>query len=408
VIEGAILRSIETARSEAIAFERAGDTDRASARLDAVGRLYLQLADRTASRELEATRRALAEKFLKLSRRLAEGQPSAPPPEASSVRGGSVAEARIEKAEGERSPAQRAVLDLLTKSPVRWDQIGGLERTKHEIKLALAISLAKRPDGVAIESWRNLLFYGPPGTGKTLLAAATSNALKPRDGTLESSFFNVKVSSVLSKYFGESSKIISELYGTAREISPAVVFLDEFESLTGERDGGDSGAERRILSTILAELDGLSEKGRADLFVMTIAATNRPWDIDPAVLSRFEKKVLIPLPDDTSRERILEILLLRRGFVLEFPLVELVPLTAGYSGRELDRLVKEVTGWMVAGQNADLVELFDRDPDQARAYAIRVRPLTLDDFRRAAAGIVPQTGATEMARYHDWARGLES
>src|SRR5690606_26180668 len=119
-------------------------------------------------------------------------------------------------------------------------------------------------------------FYGPPGTGKTILAAATSNAL--RKGAHEkrgAMFFNVKVSGVMSKYFGESSKIISEIYGTARDNSPSVVFLDEFESLTGKRGSDEqSGAERRILSTILSELDGLSEKGRSDIFVLTIAAAN--------------------------------------------------------------------------------------------------------------------------------------
>src|SRR5205814_715183 len=156
-------------------------------------------------------------------------------------------------------------------------------------------------------------------------------------------FYNVKVSSILSKYFGESSKIISELYGTARDTSPSVVFLDEFESLAGQRDASDSGAERRILSTLLSELDGMDSKGRTDLYVLTIAATNRPWDLDNAVLSRFEKKILIPLPDETTRDRILKIHLQKKGFTTDVPYDELVRLTNGHSGREIERFCKEVT-----------------------------------------------------------------
>src|SRR5439155_13430442 len=215
-----------------------------------------------------------------------------------------------------------------TTSPVTWDQIGGLEETKREIKYALALSIAKAPEGVQIPTWRNVLFYGPPGTGKTLLAAATSNAIRlnAKDET-RAVFFNVKVSSVMSKYFGESTKIVSELYGQARDTSPAVVFLDEFEALAISRDNDNSGPERRILSTILSELDGLSEKGRRDIYVLTIAATNRPWDLDPAVLSRFEKKILIPLPDEATRRAILEIHLAKKGFKTAVPLADLAALT---------------------------------------------------------------------------------
>jgi SpoVK/Ycf46/Vps4 family AAA+-type ATPase len=123
------------------------------------------------------------------------------------------------------------VMALIEESSIRWDDIGGLESTKQAIKAAYGLAVARKPKGVRIESWRNLLLFGPPGTGKTLLAAATA-------GSLEATFFNVKVSNVLSKYFGESSKLISALYTTARRISPAVIFLDEFESLTPPRGEG--------------------------------------------------------------------------------------------------------------------------------------------------------------------------
>jgi katanin p60 ATPase-containing subunit A1 len=187
------------------------------------------------------------------------------------------------------------VLSLIHKSDVQWGDIGGLEDTKDSIKSAYALALAQKPAGVQVSSWRNLLMYGPPGTGKTLLAAATA-------GNLEATFFNVKVSSLLSKYFGESTKLISALFSVARRLSPAVIFLDEFESLTPVRGSGESGAERRIVSTLLAELDGLQAKDDTG-FVLTICATNLPWLLDLAILSRFQRRIYVPLPDPDARRR---------------------------------------------------------------------------------------------------------
>ena len=238
------------------------------------------------------------------------------------------------------------------------------------------------------------------------VAAATSNAVKSTEG-VPSVFYNVKVSSILSKYFGESSKIVSELYGTARDTSPSVVFLDEFESLAGQRDSNDSGAERRILSTLLSELDGMDSKGRNDIYVLTIAATNRPWDLDGAVLSRFEKKILIPLPDVRTRERILRIHLERKGFPVEVAYPELANMTEGYSGREIERFCKEVTTEMVEGMNKEIPSLVDHGLDTVKKYKIKVRPLTREDFDTAARLIHPQTTKEEMQKYYNWKESAE-
>lgn len=301
----------------------------------------------------------------------------------------------------------QAVTGLLHHSSITWDKIGGLDETKREIKYALGVSLAKKPPGLELATWRNMLFYGPPGTGKTLLAAATSRALTTADRD-HAVFFNVKVSSVMSKYFGESTKIVSELYGTARDMSPAVVFLDEFESLCGSRNEGDTGTERRILSTILSELDGLAEKGREDIYVLTIAATNRPWDLDPAVLSRFDKKVLIPLPDPVTRRAILDIHLAKRGFQVECSLDDLVDLTDGLSGRELESLVKEVTNRMVSEENRAIPDLVDRGLEAVRAHSIKVRPLAFADFERARRLVHPVTTPEQVARYEEWRDAAEA
>lgn len=300
-------------------------------------------------------------------------------------------------------PEIRATVEsLIHTSKITWDDIGGLVDTKQELKYALGMTLAKRPAGVSLAGWSNFLLYGPPGTGKTLLAAAVSNAVKRGDGG-SSCFFNAKIAGILSKYFGESAKLITALYSVAREKSPAVVFLDEFEALTASRDKGEqTGAERQVLSTFLSELDGLDKKGAEGVYVLTILATNRPWDLDAAILSRFEKKILIPLPDLDARREILQIHLVRKGFQLEVDLAKVAEMTDGYSGRELEAFSKEVTNRMIVEMNQAIPELVSKGIEQAMGYEIKLRPLSLSDFERARQKIQPATTPASMKRYLDW------
>ncbi|MCB9894375.1 MAG: ATP-binding protein [Planctomycetes bacterium] len=385
---------------------KAGDSETAAANFESASKTMFKFAEHAQSRSMEYARKRKAIEYRDFARRLREvgiekpesGKAKLPSPPSSHVDENRSHETAAGEPENNISEAVSA---LVHTSTITWDDIGGLEETKRDIKYTLGLSLAKPPEGVKITTFRNMLFYGPPGTGKTLLAAATSNSLKvTTEG--QALFFNVKVSGVLSKYFGESSKIISEIYGAARDNSPSVVFLDEFESLTSNRDSEQTGAERRILSTILAELDGLAEKGRSDIFVLTIAATNRPWEIDAAVMSRFEKQILIPLPDEETREAILSIQLLKKGYQLEFDLKELIDDTEGYSGREIERLCKQATSQMIGQLNEDLPDLIDTGLAATRNYQVKVRPLTLADFERAKTYIRPGTSPAEMQRYLDW------
>ncbi len=293
---------------------------------------------------------------------------------------------------------EQAVMALILRSEVTWDDIAGLEDTKREIKAAYGLTLALKPPGVKLEGWRNILFYGPPGTGKTLLAAATSRGL-------DATFFNVKVSDLLSKYFGESSKLISALYAVARRLAPAVVFLDEFEALSPPRDGSQSGAESRIVSTFLAELDGLAQKGDSN-YVLTIAATNLPWVIDKAILSRFEKKIYVPLPDERARRRILELELDDKGHRSKIRHDQLIARTRGFSGREVTRLCKEAVKEMVNRLNPDLPGTVDAGREAVTAYEIKVEPISAKDWDEAFARVRPETTAADLQRFEAWARGL--
>ena len=288
-------------------------------------------------------------------------------------------------------------LALVETTSVKWDDIGGLDETKDEIKSAYGLALARKPKGVEIEARRKLLLYGPPGTGKTMLAAAAA-------GNLDAVFFNVKVSSLLSKYFGESTKLISALYMVARRLNPSVVFLDEFESLTPPRGSGDSGAERRIVSTFLAELDGLSVKNDPS-FVLTIGATNAPWLIDTAVLSRFQQRIFIPLPDEAARRSILEIHLTRRGHKSQVPFAELVSRTDGFSGREVEQVCQGAIARMTRRANPDLLMLVEKGQEAVRGYTIQIEPLSREDFDLAFAQVRPLTNRELLGRYDRWING---
>lgn len=285
---------------------------------------------------------------------------------------------------------------LIHRSTVGWSDIAGLHETKRSIQGAYALSLAQAPAGVRLSPVRNILFYGPPGCGKSLLAAATSRGL-------DATFFNVKVSNLLSKYFGESSKLVSALYAEAREQAPSVIFLDEVDALTGSRDANDSGAERRMLANLLAELDGVSEKSDRR-FVLTIAATNTPWSIDPAILSRFERKVFIPLPDLEVRRQILDLHLVQRGYDVAVPLDQLAERTAGFSGRELEGFASKLVDRMIHSVNPDLTAIASRGRAAIEAYRVQVRPIELTDADAELADAKPETPPSLLAKYVEFAQ----
>jgi katanin p60 ATPase-containing subunit A1 len=386
-MSGSIYAEYQRTLKRAQKLVEAGQTSDAAEAYRQAARLMTQYASYAADGRIRAERMKKAEAHNALADKISTGKIAARAP---------VVDAGTASGEDDY---EGAVTALIYESPVTWDDIGGLESTKREIKAAYGLSLARKPQGVKLRGWRNILFYGPPGTGKTLLAAATSNGL-------DATFFNVKVSDVLSKYFGESTKLISALFAAARDRSPAVVFLDEFESLIPQRGGGESGVERRIISTLLAELDGLAQKGD-DRYVLTIAATNLPWLIDKAMLSRFEKKVYIPLPDAAARRAILAIQVEQNGHETAHDLNELTQRTAGYSGREIERLCKEAINHMVTRANPQLISVVDQGREAVEAYQTHIEPLNAEDFDFAFKRVKPETTATDLKKYDEWRNNLE-
>jgi len=274
-----------------------------------------------------------------------------------------------------------------------WEDIGGLEETKNTIKESIVLAYARKPDRVEIEGWRNILLFGPPGTGKTLLAAATAKGL-------DAAFFNVKAGQVLSKYYGESPKIVNALFDVAREESPSVIFFDELDSIALSRGAEIDEVTRRVLSSLLTELDGLSG-GKKGEFVLFLASTNTPWDIDDAVISRFEKRIYVPLPDEYARRGILRIQLAKKGF--EFDDYDwLVEKTEGYSGRDIKVLCKEGVYNMVRELNPSVADVADEGLEEIKKYEIKTRRLTKKDFEHALERMKPATTEEMVRRYEEW------
>lgn len=232
---------------------------------------------------------------------------------------------------------------------------------------------------------RGLLLFGPPGNGKTMLAkavAAESNA----------TFFNISAASLTSKYMGEGEKLVRALFAVARELQPSVIFIDEVDSLLCERREGEHDATRRLKTEFLVEFDGVQSVG--DDRVLVMGATNRPQELDEAVLRRFAKRVYVTLPDDETRFTLLKNLLGKHGNPLsKNELSHLAKATAGYSGSDLTSLAKD----------AALGPIRELGPDQVRCMAAaEMRNIKMKDFEDSLKRIKPSVSPSTLNMYTKW------
>ena len=286
---------------------------------------------------------------------------------------------------------------LIEKSSVTWKDIGGLDEIKDLIQETIVIAGLTKPESVKPD--KGILLFGPPGTGKTLLAAAAA-------GSLKATFFNVKVSSVLSKYFGESSKMITALYESARNHSPSIVFIDEFDSITMSRDGDQGEASRKVLSTLLAELDGFQDK-KSDKLILTLAATNTPEDLDQAVLSRFPKRIYIKLPDKKSCSEIIKLQV--KGLdssAIDFDKLAEMCVVNRYSGRDLQNVSKDAIRSMIHRSNAEIFDDIDKMAElsfeELKKRTLKVSALTMDDFIKSIAKVKSPLTTEKLASFEKW------
>ena len=232
-----------------------------------------------------------------------------------------------------RDVGPSAMREILLEVPhVSWEDVGGLEEAKQEVREAVEYPLTRREqfENLGIEPPRGVLLYGPPGTGKTLIAKAVAS----ESGV---NFVPIKGPQLLSKWVGESERAVREVFKKARQVAPSIIFFDELDALTPARSGGtDSHVTESVLNQILTEIDGLEElRG-----VVVMGATNRPDMVDPALLrpGRFDRLVYVGEPGREDREKILSIH--TRYIPIEGSTMdELVEMTEGLSENDLEDLV---------------------------------------------------------------------
>lgn len=225
--------------------------------------------------------------------------------------------------------------DIIRGSPdVSWESIKGLENAKRLLKEAVVmpIKYPKYFTGL-LSPWKGILLFGPPGTGKTMLAKAVATECK-------TTFFNISASSIVSKWRGDSEKLVRVLFELARHHAPSTIFLDEIDAIISQRGEARSEheASRRLKTEFLIQMDGLT---RSEELVFVLAATNIPWELDAAMLRRLEKRILVPLPEPDARFAIFKELLPSVPGESKIPYDVLVERTEGYSGSDIRLVCKE-------------------------------------------------------------------
>ncbi|MBD5784886.1 ATP-binding protein [Cellulosimicrobium terreum] len=263
--------------------------------------------------------------------------------------------------------------DLLevSRESITLADVGGLEPVKKRIREAFLEPMRNQAIAKAFgKSLRGgLLLYGPPGTGKTFMARAVAGELGAR-------FLTVTLADILDKYMGESEQNLHALFQKARQLAPAVLFLDEVDAIGGKRAqySGSSGM-RTVVNQLLQEMDGIGSDNDG-LFIL--GATNHPWDVDTALLrpGRFDRVVLVLPPDEPAREAILRHHLAGRP-VAGIDLRRIVAQTDGFSGADLEHLAA------TAAEKAMMDSIATG----------QVRPITMDDVRAALTEIRPSTTA---------------
>lgn len=266
---------------------------------------------------------------------------------------------------------------------VTFDDIGALENVKDTLKELVMLPL-QRPElfckGQLTKPCKGILLFGPPGTGKTMLAKAVATEAG-------ANFINISMSSITSKWFGEGEKYVKAVFSLASKIAPSVIFIDEVDSMLGRRENpGEHEAMRKMKNEFMVNWDGLRTKDKER--VLVLGATNRPFDLDEAVIRRFPRRLMVNLPDASNREKILKVILAKEELGPDVDLDSLANMTDGYSGSDLKNLC-------VTAAHYPIREILEKEkkeknlaksegkPEPALYGSEDIRPLSIDDFKSA-------------------------
>ncbi|SCU88067.1 LAFA_0E10528g1_1 [Lachancea sp. 'fantastica'] len=284
---------------------------------------------------------------------------------------------------------------------VYWDDIVGLNNAKNSLKETVVYPFL-RPDlfrGLR-EPVSGMLLFGPPGTGKSMIAKAVATESR-------STFFSISASSLLSKYLGESEKLVRALFYLAKRLSPSIIFIDEIDSLLTSRSENENESSRRIKTEVLIQWSSLPnatarereeghlESGR----VLVLAATNLPWAIDEAARRRFTRRLHIPLPEFETRIAHLKRLLAhQKNTLTEQDFQTIGKLTEGYSGSDMTALAKDAAMEPIRELGDKLIEV----------DFTKIRGINLQDFQNALLTVKKSVSPESLSKFDDWARSFGS
>ncbi|XP_060192941.1 ATPase family AAA domain-containing protein FIGL1 [Lycium barbarum] len=280
--------------------------------------------------------------------------------------------------------------EIMHRDPnVRWDDIAGLEHAKKCVT-EMVIWPLLRPDIFkgCRSPGRGLLLFGPPGTGKTMIGKAIA-------GEAKATFFYISASSLTSKWIGEGEKLVRALFGVASCRQPAVIFVDEIDSLLSQRKSeGEHESSRRLKTQFLIEMEGFDTVSEQ---ILLIGATNRPQELDEAARRRLTKRLYVPLPSSEARAWIVKSLLEKDGLfkLSDEDIVSICKLTEGYSGSDMKNLVKDAS-------MGPLREALRNGTEITKLKKEDMRPVTLQDFESALQEVRPSVSLNELGAYEDW------
>jgi katanin p60 ATPase-containing subunit A1 len=284
-------------------------------------------------------------------------------------------------------------MGILVRDPnVSWEQIAGLAQVKRLLRQNL-VFLPMRPDIARgqLAPWKSVLFYGPPGTGKTFLAKAVATECRR-------TFFNITSATITSKWHGESEKLVASVFDLADQMAPSTVFFDEVDAVASQR-GGDAEheASRRMKAMLLTRLEGI-DSASDNPAVFVLAATNFPWDLDEALLRRFQKRIYIPLPDADGRAMILNMHL--ADLVEDFAFRDWAQKLEGYSCADIANLCRD------AAQIVFDERMEKMDPDEFMKMGVDQARIVIrdEDFARAVRQRKSSVDAGMIGRYEEWKR----
>jgi SpoVK/Ycf46/Vps4 family AAA+-type ATPase len=277
---------------------------------------------------------------------------------------------------------------VITEKPkVNWDEVVGLEIAKKAVKEAIVYPV-QRPDLFPLGWPRGILLFGPPGCGKTLLAAAVATEI-------DANFYSIDAASIMSKWLGEAEQNVAKLFGSARKSAndgkPAIVFVDELDSLMGQHTN-EVGGEIRVRNQFLKEMDGIVDKGK-NLHVYVIGATNKPWDLDWAFIRRFQKRILVPLADHTTRLNMFKVYTNNLQIAQDVELDELARLSEGFSGSDI-RDVCQAAQLKLIGEFFESGKAMDKEATP--------RAITMTDFRQILEERKPSVSLDMLTAYNRW------